>query len=324
MGRKTKEAEYYIRHILFGAFYVYTTYLFLQTISLAKACLFIAFILNVECVYFGMNHVNTHIYMLMYTLYQEIEGVVPYPFWHHYRNPMIFSMFPFQYRMGITGLMAHFWIDLCSWMVGAHPIVGYGVMFVWFIDYICHEYYHTPSYTSWNPANPRFVGLGGFFGFCEYIGFVNFKEHMEVHHAANTFDRMEETEAWIDFGMPGWKILVDMGCDRIWEILKAVMHKLQDCGFSSPVLKNVTVFVEFAEGLILFAISKYLTQLWFPELLTFEVQDIRMPSLAVTVLFIAESFILPNLIKTPEHLNDTFRETKLSSPKAQATHKTEF
>jgi len=306
-----KIVEFYIRHVFFGMFYIATIWTYFETISWARALLFTIFMLNVDCVFFGMNHVNTHAYMLMYDINTiEPNGPVPYPFWHHYRNPMLFELLPHQYRMGITGLMAHFYIDLIGYCTGLHPIVSYCLMLAWFADYWTHEYYHTKKYRSLNPFSPQFVGVGLFFGFFECIGFIDCHEH-DLHHKVD-INHMDEADLWIDFGMPVWKTIIDPVCDLLFYGLKKVINFFKARGYSKKFNENVVVFAEFAEGFVLFPIVGYLQKRWFPELDEVEVTDLRVPSTFITFIFVLNSFFLPWLWGSDRPADKN--QTKLTLP----------
>jgi len=287
--------ECFIRHVLFGAFYVYYIYQFYKTLSITQGILFTIFVLNIDCCFFGINHVNTHAYMMIYDIQsmEEQNSFLPFAFWHHYRRPGVFSMYPCAYRMGMIGLMAHFYIDSICYATGVHPIVTYALMVAWLIDYTCHEYYHTAKYYSYNPLHARFVGIGLFFGFLEYFDIVNCEEHA-VHHS-HTLYNQEDTEMWIDFGLPGFKHLMEPVLDFVYLGMKKANTFLKTVTTRKENREWFVVFMETFDSSVLFAVSGFLQKRWFPELDDFEVPDIRLFSLGCTIIFIIECCTLPHL-----------------------------
>lgn len=288
-----KASEYFIRHVLFGCFYGITIIYPLQDLSCWTIIKFCLIFTCLETVYFGVNHVNTHAYMMTYQMYNLVEAPLPYAFYHHYRNPWVMSTYPYQYRMGVVSLMAHFYIDLCSFLCGVSPIVSYFFMIVWLVDYGVHQYYHTAMYDSMNPLSTKFIGLGVIYKFWSAIAFVDKKEHLSVHHSIKNFKGMSRTEGWIDFGPPVWSRLVDTLCDSLFEVEIYVLHYVKhERGWSLKSVQNLIIFFETAYSLITFCVCNLLQHWLFPQLENMEVRDCRLLSLAVTIVFITESFII--------------------------------
>jgi hypothetical protein len=162
-------------------------------------------------------HVTTHTLMLF-------GHGVTMAYYHHYVDSSLYPKVPFGYRLHSTAPLIFATgmsiLTMCDRQVFAM------IIFIFTIDYWCHEYAHGKrfsTYTSMKPWSAYFIGYAYLGLFLEKMKMVDIEHHRKVHHREKA-ETMENTEAFTDLQIPIiWKFW-EFFADANWEFEKYLLR----------------------------------------------------------------------------------------------------